>query len=278
MTTHDLNPRGPMHFGSFRNPPSPTSPDARASRMALPFRARLLGAAAVAGLLGLGSFAIDLPAAKWLKSVEGRALPGDLARIVTLSEVFGYSLSAAVIVAAAAILDPGLRGRLLGRFVAAAFAGGIVVDLLKAMIPRIRPRAADLAEHASVAASFLVDDFVAAGGGGADIKSFPSGHSAMAAGLTAALCCRYPRGAALFVVVGLMAGLQRLTSSAHYPSDVAIGAAIGLGTAAWFVGNDTGKIRACVAPIPPPGLSPRDIHGCFETSKEDGRRPDEPCR
>jgi membrane-associated phospholipid phosphatase len=242
-------------------------------------------AATAAGLLGTAAFTIDLPVARWFKSVDGRALPGDFARIVTLSEVFGYSLSAAVIVAAAALLDPGLRGRLLGRFVAAAFAGGLVADLIKATIPRIRPRAADLAQHASAAASFLVDDFVAGGGGGGDIKSFPSGHSAMAAGLTAALCWRYPRGTPLFVAVGLLAGLQRLTSSAHYPSDVAIGAAIGLGAAALFTAGGNGTIwstaDAATSPplaAPPTVASPSKAaptgvaHGSPETSEEGGHQ------
>ncbi|NBV44480.1 MAG: phosphatase PAP2 family protein [Planctomycetia bacterium] len=48
-----------------------------------------------------------------------------------------------------------------------------------------------------------------------------------AAGLAAALSHRYPRGAVLFVAFATLAALQRVSSSAHYPSDICFGAAVG---------------------------------------------------
>jgi membrane-associated phospholipid phosphatase len=75
--------------------------------------------------------------------------------------------------------------------------------------------------------------------------SFPSGHSAVAAGFAAALAFRYPHAAWFFAVVCLGAMLQRLVSSAHYPSDVFCGTAIGLLGAALCV---EGRVRGLVTP------------------------------
>ena len=61
-----------------------------------------------------------------------------------------------------------------------------------------------------------------------DIMSFPSGHSAVAAGLAATLCWRYPHGLPVFATFAVLAATQRVVTSQHYPSDVAIGAAFGL--------------------------------------------------
>lgn len=251
------------------------SPPVIGRRRSMTWRMRLSVIAAILGLIGCAAFFIDLPMARWLKVVGSRALPGDVERLVTLSEVFGYSVSAAIIVLAAVLLDVTLRGRVLAGFIAAAFSGAIVVDGLKVLIPRIRPRAADLATHASAATTFIVDGFVASGGGGADIKSFPSGHSAMAAGLTAVLSMRYPRAMPLFIVIGSLACLQRLMSSAHYPSDVAIGASLGLAGAALFTGRFNDTIRRSVSDsLDPSDEMLCDSHGSAKTSEEVGRGED----
>ena len=67
--------------------------------------------------------------------------------------------------------------------------------------------------------------------------SFPSGHSAVAAGFAAALASRYQHAAWFFVAVGLGAIAQRLVSSAHYPSDALCGAGLGLLGAALCLGG-----------------------------------------
>lgn len=181
-----------------------------------------------------------------------RRLPGDLIRIVNLSEVFGYSPSAAIILLAALLLDPSLvrptpsgafrqasRGRATFRvpaivsadairMVGMTFTGGLTTDLLKLIITRVRPYAANLDLHAKALDTFSNIEGVS----GVAMRSFPSGHAAVAAGLASALCWRYPRGAALFVAIAAAAAAQRLTSSSHYLSDVAVGAAIAVAWAA----------------------------------------------
>ena len=209
-----------------------------------PFRIRLLIAAALAAA-GCLLFWVDLPVAVWFRT---HRLPGDLARLVDLSEVFAHGLGVAVLLGVAVALDRPLRqaatarGEVL-RLVAAAYAGGLVVDVIKAVVTRVRPRAADLTAVASAFGTFGTaaanGDIAAAGltGKSVDLMSFPSGHAATAAGLATALCWRYPHGVPVFVALAVAAAAQRVVCSAHYPSDTAFGAALGVAAAALCLGR-----------------------------------------
>lgn len=66
-----------------------------------------------------------------------------------------------------------------------------------------------------------------------DSSSFPSGHTAAAVAFTAAVVPTWPVAGALCAVPAGMVAVERVQSGAHYPSDVAAGAAIGL-AAAWL--------------------------------------------
>ncbi|MFD5097478.1 phosphatase PAP2 family protein [Streptomyces albidochromogenes] len=65
-------------------------------------------------------------------------------------------------------------------------------------------------------------------------SSFPSGHTAAAVGFTAAVASTSPWWGLAAAVPATMVAVERVHSGAHYPSDVAVGAAIGL-TSAWLV-------------------------------------------
>ncbi|MFF4360218.1 phosphatase PAP2 family protein [Streptomyces sp. NPDC001604] len=69
-----------------------------------------------------------------------------------------------------------------------------------------------------------------------DSSSFPSGHTAAAVAFTAAVTPAWPAAGAACALPTAMVALQRVQSGAHYPSDVATGAAIGLATA-WLTGR-----------------------------------------
>jgi len=202
------------------------------------WRASLRVAAGLAVVGGL-VLAADIPVARWCRD---HRLPGGLARVVDLSEVFAHGLGVTVLLAVTIRLDPDLRrGRPRAdvvRLIAASFTGGLVVDVIKAVVTRVRPRAADLADVESVFGTFgttAADGTLAAVGligKSADLMSFPSGHAATAAGLATALAWRYPSGTAMFAGIAICAAAQRVVSLAHYPSDVAFGAAIGVAAAA----------------------------------------------
>ncbi|PZG97158.1 phosphatase PAP2 family protein [Streptomyces sp. NTH33] len=64
-----------------------------------------------------------------------------------------------------------------------------------------------------------------------DSSSFPSGHTAAAVAFTAAIAPTWPAAGAACALPAAMVALERVQSGAHYPSDVAAGAAIGLASA-----------------------------------------------
>ncbi|MCX4854870.1 phosphatase PAP2 family protein [Streptomyces canus] len=66
-----------------------------------------------------------------------------------------------------------------------------------------------------------------------DSSSFPSGHTAAAVAFTAAVAPTWPAAGALCALPTTLVAVERVQSGAHYPSDVAAGAAIGL-AGAWL--------------------------------------------
>lgn len=233
----------------------------------------LLALAAILAGLGLAALVVDVPVARWFKDGQwpagmpkmARDVADECHRLVTMSEVVAHTASVAVILALVLALDPALawpkalrlgraRGnarpalppaqRAYGRILGATFAGGITTDVIKLFVERVRPRAADFAVQASVWDGFRESIVAGVTGSRSNIHSFPSGHSAIAAGLAAALAWRYPRARGFFAVFAAMAMAQRVVSSAHFPSDVCFGAAIGLAGAACFLrGADDGGAR-----------------------------------
>ena len=210
-------------------------------------RRRLLTIAVALACLGVLALAVDLDVARWCKAGH---IPKEIMRFLNFSEVFGHGIGVATILLAAAVLDPTLMGRRavprfgslpfsrdLGWMVVTAFAGGIAANVIKAtLVDRVRPRAADLAAAASSLATFG-DSLAANIASHSDINSFPSGHAATAAGLAAALAWKYPRGTWFFVAMAAAAAAQRVASLAHYPSDVFMGATVGLLSAAFLLGT-----------------------------------------
>ena len=215
-------------------------------------RRRLIAAAVALACLGGIALSVDLDVARWCK--EGH-VPKPLMRFFNFSEVCGHGIGVATILLAAAVLDPTLGGRRawprfagLGvgrlpcssdfvRMVAASFAGGLMANVIKATpLDRVRPRAADLSAVASALSTFG-DSVATTIASHSDVNSFPSGHSATAFGLAAALSWKYPHGSWLFFALAASAATQRVVTSAHYPSDVLLGAALGLACAAAVLGQ-----------------------------------------
>ncbi|MEU0040439.1 phosphatase PAP2 family protein [Streptomyces sp. NPDC006333] len=64
-----------------------------------------------------------------------------------------------------------------------------------------------------------------------DSSSFPSGHTAAAVAFTGAVASAWPLAAAVCAVPAALLAVERVQSGAHYPTDVAAGALIGLGSA-----------------------------------------------
>lgn len=210
------------------------------------YRTRLLLVAAACAVAGLAAFSIDLPVARWCAR-RPPPLPGDLLKFLNLAEVFAHGLGVTALIATLLVSDPALalpfpgrpagpRGNFL-RLVGATAVGGLVVDLVKACVERVRPNSADLAALESPFGTFGSGALSGPLAHAAQLMSFPSGHAAAAAGLAAALGWKYPRGRPAFAALAVLSAAQRVASSAHYPSDVCFGAAIGVAAAAALVGG-----------------------------------------
>jgi undecaprenyl-diphosphatase len=65
-----------------------------------------------------------------------------------------------------------------------------------------------------------------------DSSSFPSGHTAAGVAFSAAVAAVWPLAGAACAVPAAVVAAERVHTGAHYPSDVAVGAAVGLAAAA----------------------------------------------
>lgn len=159
-------------------------------------------------------------------------LPGDLARCIELSEFFAHGFGITVILFTAWLLDPASRP-LLWRVVAAVILTTIVIHAIKFSVLRVRPMElrdrgivvqssfllADDADERSRIRDELIDS---------ELQSFPSGHSGSVAALAVGLACVYPRGRWWFLILANLACFQRVAVYAHWPSDVLVGAGLGV--------------------------------------------------
>jgi membrane-associated phospholipid phosphatase len=250
------------HAARSSPPTAPGKPAAGFGEATLPYHLRLLRRAAFLVVLGLLAFSIDVPVAAWFKDGGWPAetprfvlvLASVTKRLITLSEVFAHTLCVAIILALTLRLDPGLAWpsfrrqalrwpsfqptlaqELFARMLSATITAGLLADLIKLIVDRVRPRAADFSMHATVWDTFRASVIDTVTGSHSNVNSFPSGHSAMAAGLAATLAWRYPRGRWFFAIFAAMAAAQRILSSAHFPSDTCFGAAVGLAGASLFL-------------------------------------------
>jgi membrane-associated phospholipid phosphatase len=93
-------------------------------------------------------------------------------------------------------------------------SSGIVVQILKHLIGRVRPR---LTEDVMFMGPSLKNGY----------DSFPSGHSTAAFCIAYVMASYFPRYKAVFYCVAVMIGLERVEGLAHFPSDVLAGGLIG---------------------------------------------------
>lgn len=207
---------------------------------------RLLLAALVLSLSGLAFVGVDRPISTALRQWH---LPGDLAKAINLSEVFGHSLGAAAILLSVLLLAPARRPAVWTAIVI-TLSSGLAANAMKSCFVRVRPHSVDLIRVARPGEYQFVrgepgprlpdgHELVPASLTDSRQRSFPSGHAATAWGLALGLSFVFPRGTLLFACFASLASLQRITSGAHFPTDVLAGAAIAC------------AITALLVPLPP---------------------------
>ncbi len=191
---------------------------------------RLSTLALILLLTGALALMVDVPLAQLMANLS---LPKEISRMLHLAEIGGHGTGAGMILVAALAcskLSWSRRSdrRLAWRLIGGTYLGGLTVDLLKLLIPRVRPHVA-LLDNANSALDTFGRQLLEIGDHSRSVlMSFPSGHAAVAAGLGASLCWFYPAGRPAWVALAILASLQRISSSNHYLSDICIGAALGL--------------------------------------------------
>jgi lipid A 4'-phosphatase len=117
-------------------------------------------------------------------------------------------------------------------FFASIAVPGILVDILKAMFGRARPKLLfGSAEY-----------FFSWGGLRSDYWSFPSGHTACAVSVAAALSIIWPRGRPLFIGFAILIAASRIIITAHFVSDVIMATFLAIVGVQWvrFVFSQSG--------------------------------------
>lgn len=151
---------------------------------------------------------------------------------------FGSVVFQASILLAMLVLDPARR-RKVPYILAAILLSFLAVQGLKIVTGRARPE---------VATEIL--QFTGPGGGVFNDRkgSFPSGHTAAAFTLAAALAFTYPRGRWLFFILAAGCAAARVAEARHFPTDCYVGALIGIFSAKFLLGLSE--------PAGPPDLPP----------------------
>lgn len=117
----------------------------------------------------------------------------------------------------------------------AIFVPGVLINVLKVLIGRVRPHL--LIEEQQWGFVPMTFDY--------DTSSMPSGHSSTIFGLALALSVLFPRWRMLWFGLAAVVALSRVITAAHYPSDVIVGAYIGLTFGAAWAKWLTRRERVC---------------------------------
>lgn len=199
-------------------------------KVGAPLRAAMVAATrrpAVSPLLAVGVFAIVLSADVAVMRRLAHYEPGGAASdLMNAAEAFGNGFGVLLVVVAVAVLDRQRRWQ-APRLLLCSLGAGIAANAVKLMIPRTRPYATELAD-VGVAETFL--GWVPILERGSSVQSFPSAHTATAAGLAFGLAAMYPHGRRYFFALIAGVATQRMVEGFHYPSDVLAGGTLG---AAW---------------------------------------------
>lgn len=214
---------------------------------------RMLQLAIVLAVLTPVSLALDMSIASYW---QRQPLSGDLKVLIDLSEAFSHGLTVIVLMLFVTAIDD-RSWRLLPRMMYCTYGAGLIVNIIKMSVGRMRPSALESFDQ-SVTSTFIgflpsITMAELAEEHGHRLQSFPSGHTATAVGFTAALAILYPRRAWVFAILPVLAAVQRMKSESHFLSDTFAAAAIALACAAsscligpvsrWFLNIEANKSR-----------------------------------
>jgi membrane-associated phospholipid phosphatase len=183
-----------------------------------------------AALIAMGALLILLQLDGWLVAVL-QSLPRVVSQGVDRLEPFGHGFGTSVVIVTATLIA-GLSWRQVSLLALASFGSGMTANLLKLLVIRRRPGALlpgavpEMPRFSFVSDASLPEfsERVVS----SSLQSFPSAHTAAAFGLAVGLGVLFPQGRRWWLLLAAGCGLQRVMASRHFPSDVLVGAGIGL--------------------------------------------------
>ncbi len=164
---------------------------------------------------------------------------GEIEDFINTAEHFGTPYGQFLILFCISVASS-CQDRRVYRIFIGTCAAGLAANALKLCTGRIRPREFDF-DHLQILESFT--SWFPFHSGGSAMESFPSAHTASAFGFAALLTWAYPKGRSAFLSLAFLVALQRITKSAHFPSDVFAGAALGWWIGLSFIGKNWGTVR-----------------------------------
>ncbi len=186
------------------------------------------------------------------KSIHLERMPGDLVRLIKLSEFFAQGFGVVVVAAGIWMLAREHRWY-IPRLVTCAVLPALTIGLVKLLIGRQRPKE----YHGNLPDTTDITWLGWMPGGDWNLEyvtqSFPSAHTGTAFGLAIGLSWLFPRGRVLFYSLATLAAAQRVVFNAHWFSDIVAGLAIatmmgGALTQNWGLGYFFGKLEKLAHP------------------------------
>jgi membrane-associated phospholipid phosphatase len=172
---------------------------------------------------------------------------GDLKREIEALQQYGQGVSSALVAIIIWLQDPPRR-RALWTWIAALLVAFVVVFGIKTMLGRPRPEFDDpwtflspLGQYPIGAGKGIYHAWEIWRGISAKLWSMPSSHTAYAFVMAAFLGAIYPRLRVLVYALAAFVGLARVIVHGHYPSDVFVGAGLGLAIGWAAVAGDWGS-------------------------------------
>jgi membrane-associated phospholipid phosphatase len=177
---------------------------------------------------------IDGAISRWAVRLRAEHLGGDVVRELEALQQYGQGSVTVLIAWAIWLLQPALRRRLLDWLLAIGIAA-VVGYPAKMLIGRPRPKFGDPEHFLGPFGTYPVSGEVGVrhawemgSGISSDLWSMPSSHTLFAVVMSSMLWVWYPRLRPVAVLMAAVVGVSRVLFGAHYPTDVLVGAALGV--------------------------------------------------
>ena len=175
-------------------------------------------------LLGIIALPHDITIAHFFQQ---ETLPRAIKDVLDRAETFAHGIGIAAILIVLFVVDTSKRWA-FPRVILSTISAGIAANCIKLLIGRLRPHSADLTAQITDTFTGLFPLFSV----GSSHRGCPSAHTTVVFAFAVGLCWLYPRGRYLFIALAILAATQRITSGAHFFSDVCWGASLG-----YFIGR-----------------------------------------